>query len=323
MPRRPSPLPLMPTGLDRRLRDATVFSTLAARRAGVSRGRLAASDLESAGRGLWRVRDRPPQLLDRLRALQDIHPDAAFSHETAAAALGLWLPRRRRADAPVHLAVPSSRSTRLERSGLVLHRLVPTTPTTVHEGIRVVDPVWTFVDLAAGLSRVEDAAVIGDSLVRTAPTARRRADLPPGVVGWDRVRAGVAARTGARGVRLARAALEVMRSGSDSAQETRTRLRLVQAGLPEPEVNPAVRLDTGQTLRVDLVWRAWKVAVEYDGPQHFTDPRQIREDAARERSLRAEGWEVVRVRSEDLADGRWDLVVWQIREILRRRGAPV
>ena len=59
--------------------------------------------------------------------------------------------------------------------------------------------------------------------------------------------------------------------------ETRTRLRLVQAGLPEPEVNPAVRLDTGQTLRVDLVWRTWKVAVEYDGPQHFTDPRQIRD----------------------------------------------
>lgn len=323
MPRRPAPLPLLPTGLDGRLRPTTVFSTTAAHRAGVSRARLAASDLTSLGRGLWRVRDRPLDPLDLLRALQDLHPHAAFSHATAAVVLGLWLPDRWSAVDPVHLSVPAPRSTRLERPGVELHRRASLTPTTVVDGVRIVDPVWTFVDLAALLPTPEDVVVLGDSLVRTAPTARRRAKLPPGVVGWDCVRAGVEARAGARGVRRARAAMEWMRPGADSPQESRTRLRLVAAGLPEPEVNPAVRLSTGQVLRVDLAWPQWKVAVEYDGPQHLSDPKQVREDAEREQALRAEGWEVVRVRSGDLTTTAWELILWQVRSFLRAQGAPV
>ena len=82
MPRSPAPLPPMRCGLDGRLRAPTVFSTPAAREAGVSAARLRRGDVVSLGWGLWGRRGVEPDPMDHLRALQDLHPEGVFSHVT-------------------------------------------------------------------------------------------------------------------------------------------------------------------------------------------------------------------------------------------------
>jgi hypothetical protein len=78
-------------------------------------------------------------------------------------------------------------------------------------------------------------------------------------------------RRGVRGVRQLRSALELVDGGAESPQETRVRLLLVGAGLPKPETQIEFR---DLHIRVDMGWREWKVAVEYDGVHHWTDGRQ-------------------------------------------------
>ena len=96
----------MRCGLDGLLRSPTVFSTPAAREAGVSAARLRRGDVVSLGWGLWGLRGVEPDPMDHLRALQDLHPEGVFSHVTAARVLGLWLTGPLAADRSVHTATP-------------------------------------------------------------------------------------------------------------------------------------------------------------------------------------------------------------------------
>ncbi|MEU7141941.1 DUF559 domain-containing protein [Nocardia sp. NPDC046473] len=42
-------------------------------------------------------------------------------------------------------------------------------------------------------------------------------------------------------------------------------------------------------------WEAWRVAVEYDGAHHWTDPTQRTKDIDRIATLESLGWRVIRV----------------------------
>ena len=68
-----------------------------------------------------------------------------------------------------------------------------------------------------------------------------------------------------------RSVLDLVDGGAESPRESRLRLLLIRAGLPRPETQIAFR---DLRIRVDMGWRRWQVAVEYDGAQHWTDPRQ-------------------------------------------------
>ena len=64
--------------------------------------------------------------------------------------------------------------------------------------------------------------------------------------------------------------------------ETRLRLLVVLAGLPEPVVNHVLRDENGGwTYRFDLSWPQVKLALEYDGRQHAEDSRQWVRDVRR------------------------------------------
>ena len=65
-------------------------------------------------------------------------------------------------------------------------------------------------------------------------------------------------------------ALELVDAGAESPQETKVRLVLVRGGFPPLQTQLP---DLGY--RLDMGWRKWKVAVEYDGRHHFADARQI------------------------------------------------
>jgi len=78
---------------------------------------------------------------------------------------------------------------------------------------------------------------------------------------------------------------------------------------------PALRI------RVDMGWREWKVAVEYDGVQHWSDAAQRAWDIERIALLEAAGWTIVRVSARMLS--RPDVIVARVRSKLRAAGCPI
>lgn len=81
-------------------------------------------------------------------------------------------------------------------------------------------------------------------------------------------------RQGIHGRRRLRDALALVDDGAESPQESRLRLVLVRAGLPTPQTQVQLNGHDGMRIRLDMGWPQWKVAVEYDGVQHWTDARQ-------------------------------------------------
>ena len=99
---------------------------------------------------------------------------------------------------------------------------------------------------------------------------------------------------------ILRAALARVKAGVRSPRETRLRLLLEDARLPEAEINWRLRDHAGRFVaELDLAYPQWRVAVEYDGDQHRTDRTQYVKDIRRTAELERMGWIVVRVVAED------------------------
>ncbi|WP_433630804.1 endonuclease domain-containing protein [Nocardia sp. CA-120079] len=169
-------------------------------------------------------------------------------------------------------------------------------------------PARTAFDLGRRLSR-ENAVVVLDALC--AATGLRTeevielSDLHPG----------------ARGIARLREVLPLVDGGAESPQESRTRLLLIDNGLPRPETQIVVRDHYGTFVaRVDIGWEQWKVAVEYDGAQHWTDPAQRSKDIDRHAELNALGWLVIRVSADQLRT-RPHIILDRVRTALRTQGA--
>lgn len=125
-------------------------------------------------------------------------------------------------------------------------------------------------------------------------------------------------KPGARGRRRLLAALKLVDPGAESPPETRLRLLLVRHRLPP--VVTQIRLDE-LGIRLDMGWPRWKVAVEYDGLQHFADARQRARDIERWELLQAAGWRVVRVSAAMMS--RPDGIVERVCAQLRAAGCPL
>ncbi|BBY05903.1 DUF559 domain-containing protein [Mycobacterium noviomagense] len=105
---------------------------------------------------------------------------------------------------------------------------------------------------------------------------------------------------GRRGLRRARVSLDLVDAGAESPKESWLRLILIRAGLPKPKTQIRVYDElTGRVAYLDMGWEDLKVAVEYDGEHHQSDPRQYRYDAKRHEMLQRLGWIVVRVLAGD------------------------
>ncbi|KQU46739.1 hypothetical protein ASG84_09630 [Rhodococcus sp. Leaf278] len=128
---------------------------------------------------------------------------------------------------------------------------------------------------------------------------------------------------GARGIVQLRAVLAMVDAGAESPQETRTRLALMDAGLPRPQTQIEVLGPDGRVFaRIDIGWARWKVAVEYDGEQHWADERQRAWDIERLHLLEALGWTVIRVSAMQLRTDPWGVAA-RVRDKLRAAGAKV
>ena len=183
---------------------------------------------------------------------------------------------------------------RPRRPGVIGHRGLERRRIGSVNDVPVVHPADVFVDVATAPARarwsLEDVVALGDALMNWGEP-------------WGEELAEVAtAYRGRRGCAHLRAALAMVRPGAESAMESQARVRFVRAGLPEPELNQNIVTDGGLWLaRVDMLWRAARVIVEYAGDGH-RERRQWRADIERVRRLEAAGYRVVRVTIDDLSD---------------------
>lgn len=102
-----------------------------------------------------------------------------------------------------------------------------------------------------------------------------------------------------RGVAVARRALPLLNRGAESPGESLTRFALLMGRLPPPQCNADVVVDGEWLARVDMLWPAERVIVEYDGAVHLSEP-QRQNDAARRNLLQAAGYYVIVVTARDL-----------------------
>jgi hypothetical protein len=130
----------------------------------------------------------------------------------------------------------------------------------------------------------------------------------------------VAAHPRARGLDRLRTVLPLVDGGAESPQETVARLALHDAGLPPPQTQVNVFGRYGDFVaRVDMAYEEVKVAIEYDGPQHWTDPAVRQRDIDKEFEMTALGWFTVRA-SRDLLKYRRATYVARVADALRERG---
>ncbi|MEV7604055.1 hypothetical protein AB0N65_01270 [Paenarthrobacter sp. NPDC089322] len=292
------------------------FSVRASDKAGVTRSRTRAKDLLLVSRGI-----RVPAASDSsgaaaLRAYTDLDDSSILVSLSAARIWNIPLPGNRSGDWRIHLA--RRRGFSFPRRANVAGHLLTFLPdeTVEYDGVRVTSPARTWLDLAALLS-VEDLVAAGDHLV-----CFHGPDFPipkEALCTMEELSEIAGRHPGMRGVRTARAALELIRVGADSAPETRMRLALVNANLPEPVLNHTVRDDFGRpVLWPDAAYRNYRISLQYDGQHHGGAEQHLRDIERQERSL-ALGWLEVRISKHDL-EGERPAVVHKVRRALQSRG---
>jgi hypothetical protein len=201
--------------------------------------------------------------------------------------LSLWTANAR-ADDVAHISVERSPQLVLPRVGGLRVHEVQLLECELRDGLPLTSPERTFLDLAPYCD-LTDLVAAGDSLVR------RTAVEPVHLV------EAATAAFGVRGIRLAREAAALVRSGVDSPMESRLRLIIVGGGLPEPEIGHVVYDSAGGWLaQPDLAYSDVRLAIEYDGKHHLADPRQWRLDIRRRENLEREGWLVRVFTAQDL-----------------------
>ncbi|KQW06354.1 hypothetical protein ASC66_07560 [Leifsonia sp. Root4] len=150
------------------------------------------------------------------------------------------------------------------------------------------DAASTWCQFAAALSR-EDLTAAGDFIV----SGRRlsgggRSDALATV---EQLRAAASRHGAGRGATALRWALEHLRVGVDSPQETRLRLTLVEHGFAEPVIGLPVLVDHGTlVLHPDLAWPELRLVLEYEGDEHRENKRRFRADIRRREKFEAAGW---------------------------------
>lgn len=217
-------------------------------------------------------------------AMLVLPPDAAASHQTG---LEVW-GARTGTSGPLHFSTNTTSQSR--RDGIVLHRRTGSLHPVIHNGVRTLQPDRCFADSATTLPFVP-SIIAADRLVyleRTTPATL----------------AAYANSVHVDGVVRARLRAQYVCERVESPRETTSRLMLVFARLPRPETNIWVGSATERIARCDLVYRKFRLVVEYDGRWHDDEPDQDAYDELRRIALERAGWTVVVIKAAHMKNPR-------------------
>jgi very-short-patch-repair endonuclease len=264
------------------------------------------NDLAKPFRGVYVDGELPLTYVVRCEALLRRAPASSFlCIWSAARVMSIPLPSRIERSAVVDIGAFSPTSPP-EGRGVRGHSLeLDETDIWRWNGIRVTAPEETWCSLANRLS-IPELVAAGDYLIHHETPIATRESLGARVTKW----------AGKRGVRKLRYALELLSERSESPQESKLRVIVIEAGLYGLEVNFPIRTSGGYNYRADLAFPREKVIVEYQSAFHET-PESFRADMTRVSRLEADEWKVMQVNKDDVANAP-ELVV-RIRRVLRER----
>lgn len=175
-------------------------------------------------------------------------------------------------------------------------------------GVRTSSPLDLFIELAGVLSLV-DLVVVGDAMVRLKLFSVTQLQKFCAGKRWHS--------------RRARRGAQYVRAEVDSPMESRLRMLLVLAGLPEPKVNHKIVDNQGRVLRrFDLSYPSVRTIVDYDGRQHAEDPEQWASDIDRREEIDDHDWRLVVVTSRGIFQVP-EQTVMRVARVLRKRGLRV
>ena len=231
-------------------RHGQVFATADARRAGVGRDEV--SPLLRSGEwwrlrhgvyttgAVWREHEAAGRthLLECAAALRRLPGSSAvISHASAARVHQLLVPAG--AGDQVQLTDPGQ--FRIGRGYTIRQAGLPEDDVVVIDGLRVTSLVRTLVDVAREWDVVDAVVAIDDALA-------------DGRVTLDELTAAILRQTHWPAIGTAAEAVRLARVGAHSPHETRTRLALIGAGLPEPMLQAAVLRGSRLVAVLDMLW---------------------------------------------------------------------
>lgn len=265
------------------------------REAGFSRGAIdratRAGWLRRLHRGVYQVGPLVAPGARELAAVLACGPVSAVSHASAAVLHALL--KDRGGHSPVDMKVAGGDRGRMP--GIRPHRVVAIDPEDVMslDGIPVITPLRTVVDLAASAARGEEPVGVVERVVARAEHR--------GLVTLAALAVALADLRGRPGVAILRAILDLpggpafTRSKAEEALLTLIR----EARLPAPEVN--VRL---LGFEVDFLWRGARVVVEVDGYAYHASRASFHSDRQRDSRLATAGYRVIRLTWNDITKDR-------------------
>ncbi|WP_243400035.1 hypothetical protein [Arthrobacter glacialis] len=300
--------PQLPGSLPRR--SFTFSEGLAA---GATRSRLRAQDLSIPSRQIRVPRGKMQQLLDRVRPYTALCGSGCISHVTAAQLHGMPLPWFDDEIRTIHLTRPAHSAQARRRNVIGHNNALEPEEIMMIDGVPVTTPARTFLDLGTLLG-LNDLVAVADFLVCEHDRYFEPPKFP--VVPAETLASYIAGKRSIRGLQAARTAVELMRVGVDSPPETRLRLMLQRAGLPEFTTNYAIA--GSPEVSPDLACEEFKTSGEYEGEVHKTPEKQLF-DSTRDERTAARGWLQVKVYKADMRRGDAH-VVDMFKRALRQHG---
>lgn len=279
------------------------FTRAEAQSLGLARHRLRGKGVAGVSYGLYRPVGWDFELREAARALCAVSPGAWISHSTAARLHQLVLPPWLGDSNELHLSKPR-KTPEVRRHGITAHKMIFfSDEIELDDGLPVSTRARTWLDLARILP-LKDLVCMGDQLIRIPRPEFEGRQSPYATL--DSLRAMVGRHGNMQGIVRARAALDLMRVGADSSPETLLRLAMLDAGLPEPDLQLTLWNRPGSP-SADAGYRSRRIALQYDGAHHL-DELQRHSDLRRDKAFRAAGWTVLVFTDDDLADGFRDAV---------------
>jgi very-short-patch-repair endonuclease len=274
------------------------FSLAEARQAGLTHSALRGSAWRRLGSELYCWEGVKEDAWLRLAAWRRLLPrEAVFTGTTAAWLMGLDLDPIH----PVEAVVPPLSNTR-SRPGLTVRRcqVAPSEIVTIRK-LRTTNLLWTLADVCLRYPAIEALIAIDMAL---------RARLTNSVALGQY--AGTArGRPGAGRLRF----LSGLAAPAESPMETRLRWLLIQARLPQPEVQTNLLDADGRFVaRADIYYPAARLVLEYDGRNHRD---RLVDDDRRQNLLVNAGFRLLRFTAADIHN-RPEVVESQVRGALMR-----
>lgn len=176
---------------------------------------------------------------------------------------------------------------------------------TTVDGIRVTTPLRTACDVACLRGRSRALAAL-DAFAR---------GFDLGLTDFARM---LPRYRGRRGCLQLKDLVPHLDARAESPGESWTRLAIIDAGLPVPDLQPWVWLPGFGWVRLDMALKHLRIAIEYDG-EDFHGPDQQEYDADRRRALRRAGWSVIVVTKDRFSGAGLHSWLREYRELLELR----